>query len=127
MAFAVVTVEADKKNSKNPEFLVSGCFFMAAMQGTRRRRWKNMVMLGWISVVYLCRSLAHFKRCSVVQSIARLLDNGSLSKPLPLVKDGDLIVHHMILAKRSDTIRATKVKGLATEADVEQGRVRREY
>ena len=37
----------------------------------------------------------------VVWSIARLLDHGCLSKPLPLVKDGDLIaiVQRMILAR----------------------------
>ena len=47
---------------------------------------------------------------------------------MPLVKDGDLIavVRHMIHARGPDTVRVTNVKGHATEADVEQGRVRKE-
>ena len=55
-----------------------------------------------------------------------LLDHGSSSKPLPLVKDGDIvfIVLHMPNARRHDTVRVTKVKGYATEADVDLGRVR---
>ena len=44
---------------------------------------------------------------------------------LTFVKDGDLIavVRHMIHAWGPDTVRVTKGKGHATEADVEQGRV----
>ena len=63
----------------------------------------------------------------MVLSIARLLDHGSLSRPLPLVKDGDLIatVQHMIFAGEPDTVRVTKVKDHATETDVEQDRVGR--
>ena len=51
---------------------------------------------------------------NVVRSVGRLLDRGSLSKPLPLVKDGDLvaIVQHMIHARGQDTVRVTKVKGM---------------
>ena len=47
-------------------------------------------------------------------------------KPLPLVKDGDLVAlaQHMIQARCRDTVRVTKVKGHATDADVEQGRMR---
>ena len=43
-----------------------------------------------------------------------------------MVKDGDLvaIVQHMLTAGGPDTVRVTKVKGHATEVDVEQGRVR---
>ena len=42
-----------------------------------------------------------------VQSIARLLDHGSLSRPLPLVKDWDLIalVRHM-----PDTVSVTRLR-----------------
>ena len=49
-------------------------------------------------------------------------------KPLLLVKDGDLVALalYMIRARRQDTVRVTKVKGHATDADVEQGRVRLE-
>ena len=65
---------------------------------------------------------------NVVRSIGRLLDHGCLSKPMPLVKNGDLIVivQHMILSRGLDTVKVTKVKGHATEADVEQGWVRLE-
>ena len=60
------------------------------------------------------------------RSIARILHHGSFSTPLPLVKDGDFIaiVQHLILAKGPETVRITKVNGHATDADVEQGRVR---
>ena len=38
---------------------------------------------------------------------------GSLSEPLPLVKDGDLvsILLHMLNARRPDTVRVTRLKG----------------
>ena len=41
------------------------------------------------------------------------LDSGCLAKPLPLVKDGDLValVHHMIRTRGRSTVRVTKVKG----------------
>ena len=55
-------------------------------------------------------------------------DSGSLSKPSPLVKYGDLnaIPRHLILARGPDTVKVTKVKGHAIEADVDQGRVKLE-
>ena len=58
----------------------------------------------------------------------RLLDHGCLAKPLSLIRDGDLVAvnQRMIRARRQDTVRVTKVKGHATEADVQQGRVREE-
>ena len=58
---------------------------------------------------------------NAVRSVGRLLDHGCLSNPLPLVKDGDLvaIIQHLIRVRGLDTF-----KGHATEADVEQGRVR---
>ena len=92
------------------------------------------MMFGWIGVVHPCRFRASSRRLSVlnsgcdfgfkgllaghlgidnlnvVRSICRLLDCGSLSERLPLVKDGDLF----------------EVEGHATEADVDQGRVRLE-
>ena len=45
-----------------------------------------------------------------------------------MVKDGDLaaIALYMIWARGQDTVRVTKVKGHATDADVEHGRVRLE-
>ena len=60
---------------------------------------------------------------NVPGSIGRLLDRG---KPLPSVKDGDLValVQYMIQAWGRDTVRVTKVKGHATDDDVEHGRVR---
>ena len=44
---------------------------------------------------------------NVVQSTARLFDHVCLSRPLPLVKDGDLIaiVRHMILARARTRFR----------------------
>ena len=47
---------------------------------------------------------------------------------MPLVKDGDLIaiVKFLILVWVADTVKVTKFKGHATDADVEQGRVRLE-
>ncbi len=54
------------------------------------------------------------------------LRNGSLIKPLPLVKDGDLIalVQYMIHTRGRDTVRVTKVKGHAEDVDVHHGLVR---
>ena len=42
-----------------------------------------------------------------------LLDKDSLVKPLPLVKDGDLValVQYMIRSRGRETVRVTKVKG----------------
>ena len=63
---------------------------------------------------------------NVVRSIGSLLDADCLAKPLPLVKDGDLIalVRYMINTRGRDTVRVTKVKGHAEDVDVQQGRVR---
>ena len=64
---------------------------------------------------------------NVARSIGRLLDHDCLDKPLPLVKDGDLIplARYMILTWGRETVRVTKViKGLAEDVDVQQGRVR---
>ena len=49
-------------------------------------------------------------------------------KPLPLVKDGDLIalVQKMIRTRGRDTVRVTNVKGHAEDVDVQQGRGRLE-
>ena len=65
---------------------------------------------------------------NVARSIRRLLDHGSLVKPLPLVKDGDLIalVQYMIRTRGRDTVRVTKVKGHAEDVDVQHGLVRLE-
>ena len=48
------------------------------------------------------------------------------NKPLPLVKDGDLIalVQYMIRTRGWETVRVTKVKGHAEDVVVQQGRVR---
>ena len=65
---------------------------------------------------------------NVARSIGKLLDHGCLVKPLPLVKDGDLLflVQCMIQAWGQDRVRVTKVEVHATEADLQQGRVRDE-
>ena len=63
---------------------------------------------------------------NVVRSIGRLLDADCLAKPLPLVKDGDLVAleQHMIRTRGRETVRVTKVKGHAKDDDVQHGRVR---
>ena len=63
---------------------------------------------------------------NVARSIGCLLDYDSLVKPLPLVKDGDLIAlaQYMIRIRGRETVRVTKVKGHAEDVDVQQGRVR---
>ena len=63
---------------------------------------------------------------NVASTIGRLLDNDSLVKPLPLVKDGDLIarVQYMIRTRGRETVRVTKVKGRAEDVDVQQSQVR---
>ena len=63
---------------------------------------------------------------NVVRSIGRLLDADCLAKPLPLVKDGDLIAlaQYMIRTRGRDTVRVTKVVGHAKDVDVQQGRAR---
>ena len=50
---------------------------------------------------------------NVVRCVGRLLDADCLAKPLPLVKDGDLValVQYMIRTRGRDTVRITKVKG----------------
>ena len=62
---------------------------------------------------------------NVARTIGRLLDRDCLVKPSPLAKDGDLVVLAQYIRGRK-TVRVTKVKGHATDADVEQGRVRLE-
>ena len=48
---------------------------------------------------------------NVARSIGCLLDSDCLSKPLPLVKDGDLIAlaRYMICTRGRETVRVTKV------------------
>ena len=60
---------------------------------------------------------------NVARTIGRLLDDGSLSTLLPLVKDGDPGSN---CSAHAHTIRVTKVKRHAAEAAVDQGRVRLE-
>ena len=56
----------------------------------------------------------------VAKSIGRLLDHDSLIKPLPSVKDGDLIAlaRYMIRTRGRETVRVTKVEGHA-DVDVQ--------
>ena len=62
--------------------------------------------------------------------LLRLLDGcwtrTACFKPRPLIKDGDLVVlvQHMIRTRGRETVRVTKVKGHAEDADVQSGRVR---
>ena len=63
---------------------------------------------------------------NVVRSIGCLLDADCLAKPLPLVKDGDLValVQYMIRTRGRERVRVTKVKGHAEDGGVQHGRVR---
>ena len=63
---------------------------------------------------------------NVARTIGRLLDRGCLNKPLPLIKDGDLVdlVQFLIRTRGRETVRVTMVKGHADDADVQSGRVR---
>ena len=63
---------------------------------------------------------------NVVRSTCRLLDADCLAKPLPLVKDGNLValVQKMIRTRGCCTVRVTKVKGHAEDDDVQHCRVR---
>ena len=65
---------------------------------------------------------------NVARTIGRLLDKDCLAKPLPLVKNGDLValVQKMIRSRGRETVRITKVKGHAEDADVHPRRVRLE-
>ena len=49
-----------------------------------------------------------------------------MDKPLPLVRDGDLLalVQYMIRTRGRETVRVTKVKGHAEGVNVQHGRVR---
>ena len=51
---------------------------------------------------------------NVARTLGRLLDRDNLVRPLPLVKDGDLIAlaQYMIRTRGRDTVRVTKVKGM---------------
>ena len=53
-----------------------------------------------------------FDNLNVVRSVGRLLDQGFPSKPLPLVKDGDLIslVQQMIRVRGPETVQVSKVR-----------------
>ena len=65
---------------------------------------------------------------NVARTIGRLLEKDCLVKPLPLVKDGDLValVQYMIRTRGRETVRVTKVKGHAEDSDVQHGRLRLE-
>ena len=120
---------------------------LRVLSGVWRR---SMVTLVWKVAVLFCLSLGHCRLLSVLnfggaivalqsywpchlgidnlnvaRSIGRLLDDGCSPKPLPLFKDGDLIAiaQYMIRARGRDTVRVFRVKGHATDDDVEQGRV----
>ena len=64
----------------------------------------------------------------VARTVGRLLDRDCLAKPSPLAKDVDLIAlaQYMIRTRGRETVRVTKVKGHAEDADVQSGRVRLE-
>ena len=83
--------------------------------------WGAIVALQAYWPCHLC-----IDNLNVVRSIGRLLDAGCLAKPLPLVKDGDLValVQYMVRTRGRETVRVTKVKGHAKDGDVQHGHVR---
>ena len=64
---------------------------------------------------------------NVVRSIGRPLVADCLAKPLPLVKDADLValVQNMIRTRGRYAVRVTEVMGHAKDDDVQHGRVRK--
>ena len=62
----------------------------------------------------------------VVRHVGRLLDGSTASRPVELVKDGDLIllIERMLHLRDLDTVRISKVKGHADEALVRDGGAR---
>ena len=62
----------------------------------------------------------------VVRHVGRLLDGDHGSPPFELVKDGDilLLICRMLRLRGLDTVRVTKVEGLADESMVLDDRVR---
>ena len=62
----------------------------------------------------------------VVRHVGRLLDSNVGSRPAELVKDGDLslLIGRILEMRGRDTVRISKVKGLADEGMVREGGVR---
>ena len=79
-----------------------------------------------IEIRHGCQFLSSLVRALAKLPGGRWLDHDSLVKPLPLVKDGDLValVQYMVRTRGRETVRVTKVKGHAKDDDVQQGRVR---
>ena len=63
-----------------------------------------------------------------LRGVAALLSQEVPRTPLPLVKDGDLLatIHSMLSLRGFDTVKVSKVKGLASRAMVDNGDVRLE-
>ena len=80
------------------------------------------------SILFTISNCNHFcddGNLDVARTFGRLLGNDSLVKLLPLIKDGDLValVQHMIRTRGGETVRVTKVKGHADDADVQRVRL----
>ena len=132
----------------------AGVYLLAselAFDGLSWEQQRSMVMLAWSVVVLFCLFPVSCRPFSVPSSgvpllLYRLIGPvievlttlmlfvalvvclifDCLTKPLPLVKDGDLIalVQYMIRTRGRETVRVTKVKGYAEDVDVQQGHVR---
>ena len=91
--------------------LVSICLLLGLLLIIRfGARLKSMVMLVWPCHLGI-------DNLNVARSIGCLLDSDCISKPLPLVKDGDLIAlaRFLIRTRGRETVRVTKVKGHAED------------
>ena len=63
---------------------------------------------------------------NVLRGVAALLSHTVSRSPLPLLKDGDLLVtiHSMLCLRSFDTVKVSKVKGHAIRVMVANGDVR---
>ena len=92
------------------------------MQTVQRAEfWRAFVALQAYWPCHLC-----IDNLNVARSIGRLLDHDCLTRPLPVVKDGDLIAlaRYMIHTRGRETVRVTKGEVHAENVDVQRGRVR---
>ena len=98
------------------------CLSLGFLQTVRRAEFWSAILA--MQAYWPCH--LGIDNLNVARSIGRLLDFDCLAKPLPLVKDGDLIalVQYMIRTRSRETVRVTKVKGHAKDDDVQHGRVR---
>ena len=98
------------------------CSVLGPLQSVQRAElWGVILALQTSRAVHL-----GVDNLGVVRHVGRLLDGNVDSIPAELVKDGDLLllIGRMLRLGELDTVRITKVKGLADESMVGEGGVR---